>query len=154
NSMPGPALTKTDVSQRLRAFEDERCEFGNEELRDGCLAIFEREKAEGTELPAIIQLLRDHLEREEDRLHAEQQERYQRIREEDQTAREQRLLAGADSAWTQLRKSQCWYCRMNGRTYRLSPTKEKRWHLHRVNAVSDEEEGAFIGEYQRRGDAT
>lgn len=66
NAIPGSALTKTDVAQRLRALEDEKGEFGNEDLRDGCLAIFEREKADGTELPAIIQLLRDHLEREED----------------------------------------------------------------------------------------
>jgi hypothetical protein len=28
------------------------------------------------------------------------------------------------------------------------------WHLHHVNSVSDDEEGALIGKYQRRGDAT
>jgi hypothetical protein len=38
--------------------------------------------------------------------------------------------------------------------YRLSPTKDKMWHLHRVNAVSDEAEGALIGKYRTRGDAT
>jgi hypothetical protein len=154
NRMPGPALTKTDVAQRLRALEDEQCEFGNEELCAGCLVIFEREKADGTELPAIIQLLRDHVEHEENRLRGEQQARYLRVREEDQIAREQRLTAGADCGWTQLRKSQHWYCRTNGRTYRLSPTADSMWHLYRVNPVSDEEEGGLIGKYQRRGDAT
>jgi hypothetical protein len=154
NRMPGPALTKTDVAQRLRALEGEQSEFGNEELQAGCLAIFEREKAEGTELPAIIQFLRDHVEKEEDRLRSEQHERYQRAREEDQIAHEQRLIAGADCGWTQLRKSQHWYCRMNGRTYRLSPAADRMWQLYRVNAVSDDEEGALIGKYQRRGDAT
>ena len=155
NRMPGPPLTMTDVVQRLKAFEDEEYHaFPKEELQPGCLALYEREKAEGTELPAIIGLLRDHLEREEERLHAEQQERYRQWQEEDRIAREQRLLSGADCKWTQHRKSPSWYCRYNGRTYRLSPTKDKMWHLHRVNSVSDDEEGVLIGQYQRRGDAT
>jgi hypothetical protein len=118
------------------------------------VALYEKEKAEGTELPAIIQLLRDHVEREEDRISVEQQDRHQRWREQDRMAREQRLLSGADCKWTQLQKSQCWYCRTNGRTYRLSPTKDKMWNLYRVNSTSDDEKGALIGKYQRRGDAT
>jgi hypothetical protein len=28
------------------------------------------------------------------------------------------------------------------------------WNLHRVTSASDEEKGALIGKYQRRGDAT
>ncbi|MET0539420.1 MAG: hypothetical protein ABWZ64_16000, partial [Xanthobacteraceae bacterium] len=42
----------------------------------------------------------------------------------------------------------------NGRTCRLSLTKDKRWSLYRVNSTSDDEEGGFIGKYQRQGDAT
>jgi hypothetical protein len=123
-------------------------------LRTGCLAIFEKEKAEGTELPAIIQLLQDHVEREEERLLEERRERYQQIREAEQIAREQRLLMGADCGWTQQRTSQHWYCRINGRTYRLSPTPDKKWSLSRVNSVAESEEGVLIGKYQGRGDAT
>jgi hypothetical protein len=155
NRMPGPPLTATDVAQRLKAFEDEPYQdYPNEELKSGCLALYERERAEGTELTAIIGLLRDHVESEEERLRAERHEEHERLREQDRTAREQRLLSGADCKWTQLRKSQHSYCRANGRTYRLSPTKDKMWHLYRVKTVSDDEEGALIGKYRARGDAT
>ncbi|BCG73361.1 hypothetical protein MesoLj113a_45190 [Mesorhizobium sp. 113-1-2] len=69
-------------------------------------------------------------------------------------AREQRLLSGADCKWTALQKSSHWYCRANGRTYRLSPTKDKMWNLYRVDSVSEEDERALIGKYRGRGDAT
>jgi hypothetical protein len=155
NSMPGPPLTKTDVAERLKAFEDEQYyAYPNEELQPGCLALYEKEKAEGTELPAIVGLLREHLDREEERIRAEQQEHYRQWREQDRIAREQRLLSGADCKWTQLLKSPHWYCRANGRTYRLSPTKDKLWNLYRVYSISDDEKAALIGKYQRRGDAT
>jgi hypothetical protein len=154
NAMPGPYLTRTDVAQRLKALEDEENAYPKEELQPGCLALYEKEKAEGTKLPAIIGLLRDHVEREEERIRVEQQERYQRWREEERKAREQRLLSGADCKWTQPHKSPNWYCRANGRTYRLSPTKDKMWNLHRVSSTSDEENGASIGKYRQRGDAT
>lgn len=123
-------------------------------MKAGCLAIYEKEKAEGPELPAIVQLLRDHIEREEERLRVKHEERYRQTREEERVARERRLLSGADCNWTQLQKLPHWYCRMNGRTYRLSPTKDKMWNLYRVNSVKDDEEGSYIGRYQRRGNAT
>jgi len=154
-AMPGPSLTTTDVAQRLKAFEEEQyAEYPNEELREGCVSLYDKEKAEGTELPAIIGLLRDFVEREEERLRIEREQRYQHFREEDRIAREQRLLSGADCRWTQLQKSPNWYCRANGRTYRLSPTKDKMWTLHRVTSLTTEEPGGFVGKYQRRGDAT
>jgi hypothetical protein len=153
--MPGPPLTTTDVARRLRAFEEEEhYEYPKEELQSACLALYEKEKAEGTELPAIIRLLRSHVEREEERIRVERQERYQQWREQDRISREQRLLSGADCKWTQLQKSPHWYCRTNGRSYRLSPTKDKMWNLYRVRSISDDEKGALIGKYQRRGDAT
>ncbi len=155
NHMPGPALTVTDVSQRLKALEEEPyISYPDERFQPSCVTIYEREKAEGTELPAIIGLLRDHVEHEEVRLREEQQSRYQQWREEDRIAREQRLLSGADCKWTQLQKSKCWFCRANGRTYRLSPAEDKLWTLCRVNSASDHEKGILIGRYQRRGDAT
>lgn len=154
NKLPGPALTTTDVAQRMRAFEDEEYfSYPKEELLPGCLAIYEREKADGTELPAIIGLLRDHVEREEERLRVEQRERYERWREEDRIAREQRLLSGADCKWTQLAKSSVWHCRMNGRLYRLSPTKDKMWNLHRADTV-DGPNGSLIGKYKNRRDVS
>ena len=153
--MDGPSLTLTDVTQRLIAFEGEdHSSFPREEFRDSCLAIYEREKAEGTELPVIIGLLRAHVEKEEERLRTEQQDRYERIKEQDRLAREQCLLSGADCGWTQLAKSICWYSRRNGQTYRLSPAKDKRWHLHRVASVSDDEKGSLMGTYGGRADAT
>jgi len=155
NQMPGPHLTSTDVAQRLKAFEDEEyLSYPRDELQAGCLALYDEEKAAGTELPAIVGRLRDHIEQEEERISFEQQARYQQQREQDRLAREQRLHSGADCKWTQLRGSKTWYCRANGRTYRLSPSQDKRWHLHRVSTVSDDEEGVFVGIYQRRGDAT
>jgi len=156
NCLPGPQLTITDVEQRLRAFEEEDhfFELPNEELQASCLALYEQEKAQGTELPAIIGLLRDHVEQEEERIRAEREEYFRQLREQERVAGEQRLLSGADCKWTQLRKSKHWYCRTNGRTYRLSPTHDKMWQLFRVKAVSDDEEGDLLGKYQRRGDAT
>ncbi len=155
NRMPGPALTTTDVVQRLKAFEEEEFySYPKEELQAGCLALYTKEKAEGTELSAIIGLLREYVEREEERLRNEQNQRHQEWRERDRVAREQRLLSGADCGWTQLPKSLHWYCRKNGRTYRLSPANEKMWNLYRVNAVSDEEKGVLLGTYRQRGDAT
>lgn len=155
NQMPGPPLTTTDVSQRLKAFEDEQFyNYPDEELQTGCLALYEKEKIEGTELPAIIGLLREHVEREEDRLRDERRQRYEEAREQDRIKREQRLLSGADCGWTQVRKSLHWYCRANGRTYRLSPTKDKRWNLYRVQSTSDDETGGLIGTYRGRADAT
>jgi hypothetical protein len=154
NGRPGPALTTTDVTQRMRAFEDEDYfSYPKEELQSGCLAICKREKANGTELPAIVGLLRDHVEREEERLRTEQRQKYEQWREKDRVAREQRLLSGADCKWTQLAKSPDWHCRMNGRLYRLSPTKDKMWNLYRASSV-DGPNGSPLGKYQRRGDAS
>lgn len=154
NRMPGPLLTTTDVAQRLKALEEEDYAHSIEELQPGCLTLYEKEKAEGTELPAILGLLRDHVQREEERLHIEQQKRHQQLREQERTAQEERLLSGADCKWTQLQKSPYWFCRTNGRTYRLSATKDKMWNLHRVNSTALDEKGAVVGKYQRRVDAT
>lgn len=155
NHLPGPILTMTDVAQRLRAFQEEPfASYPNDDLKDSCLALLAKEKAEGTELPAIIGLLSEHVEREEERFRLERAERNKRTREHERAAAEQRLLSGADCKWTQLGKAPQWYCRANGRTYRLTPTSDKRWDLHRVNAPSAEEKGQHVGRYRARGDAT
>jgi hypothetical protein len=154
NGMPGPVLTTADVVGRLKAAEEEQLEFPDDDFRDGCQALYEKEKAEGTELPAIIQLMRDHLEREEERIRQEQEDNRKRWLQEEREAREQRLLSGADCIWTQLRNSVLWHCRVNGRTYRLSPTNDKMWRLYRVDTFAPDEEGFLLGKYQRRADAT
>src|SRR5690349_5613499 len=53
NGLPGLRLTRTDVAERLRAFwEEPWAPYPDDDLRDGCLALYQKEKAEGTELPA------------------------------------------------------------------------------------------------------
>ena len=154
NAMSGPRLTRTDVAQRLRAVHEEQFSaFPNDELQAGCLALYEEEKAAGTELPAIVGALQEFVEVEEDRLRLERESAWRQRLEEERLALEERFLAGFDCKWTPLRKSKDLYCRINGRTYRLSPTADKMWQLHRL-AHHDDSTGVSIGKYRRRGDAT
>jgi hypothetical protein len=154
NTMPGPKLTRADVSARFKAFlEEEYCyEYPKDELRSGCLEIYAMEKAEGTELPAIIQLLCEHRQRQEERLNRERREIKQQQRKEAET----RLVSGADCGWTPLSKSRHLFCRINGRTYRLSPDKhdKKFKRLYRVKTLSEDEEGVILGRYNARGGAS
>ena len=154
NMMAGPRLTTTDVEQRLRAFHEESyASCPNEELQAGCLAIYTAEKAEGTDMPAIVGLLQEHVEREEERLRVEHDQRWRKRAEDDRIALEQRFLSGADCKWTPLKKSKELYCRINGRTYQLSPTTDKMWTLRRIASV-DDEDGLLIGKYRYRRDVT
>jgi hypothetical protein len=76
------------------------------------------------------------------------------LRQEDKRKRELRLQSGADSGWVQLDGSTCWFCRTNGRAYRLIPGKDQKWQLDRVQEISEEERGVHMGVYQKRGDAS
>ncbi|MBY3323813.1 hypothetical protein HFO02_09345 [Rhizobium laguerreae] len=155
NRLPGPQLTATDVSQRQRAYwEEPYTSYPNDDLKVGCLALFAEEKALGTELTAIIGRIAEHIEAEEERIRLERDARFKAMRESEKLVAEQRLLSGADCKWTQLKKAPESYCRTNGRTYRLTPTKDKRWNLYRVDNPSLEEKGTHIGTYGGRGDAT
>src|SRR5690242_7087797 len=155
NTMPGPHLTITDVAQRMKVFEDASYTvYPREEFQAACVEIYQREKADGTELSAIIGLICDHVEREEERIEKEEKENWRQKTEEYRLAREQHLLSGADCGWTLLRKSRHWHCRTHGRLYRLSPTKDKKWNLYRVQTVSDQEPIALLGTYRNRVDAT
>lgn len=153
NSLPGPNLTTTDVAQRLRAIHEEPYgSYPDGTLREGCLALYAREIAEGTELPAIIGALQAHVETETERQRlAFEAARRQHIREE-REALEQRFLAGADCKWTPVSGSNDLFTRKNGRAYRLSLNKDKRWSLFRIQAAQDA--GAKIGTYGSRGDAS
>ena len=152
NTLPGPPLTKTDVEQRLRAiWEEPHTNYPKDELKDSCVALYQSEKAGGTEMRAIIGALQEHIEREEDRLRHEQEQSYRRWREEERVKLEQRFLSGADCGWTQIDKSEAFYCRRNGRAFRIARGKDKRWTLYRVDEIDDK--GELLGTYQGRGDA-
>lgn len=154
NLMSGPRLTSTDVAQRMRAVHEEPYNsYPNEELRDGCLALFRKEETAGTELVAIVGALQEYVETGEGRLRVEREERWRQRAEEERLALEQRLISGADCKWTPLGRSKELFCRLNGRTYRLSPSADKLLHLHRISTPGDEA-GILIGQYSRRGDAT
>jgi hypothetical protein len=144
NAMPGPPLTLTDVVQRLRALHEEPyASYPDEELKGGCLVVYQRERAEGTELPAIIGALQEYVEQEEDRLRRDREEARRKRQEEERLALEQRFLAGADCKWTVIQKSRHLYSRRNGRGYRLSPTKDKRWELFRVEGTEEGQRSAL-----------
>lgn len=154
NRMDGPPLTISDVEQRLRAFADERySDFPREEFRAGCLAIYEAEKAQGTEMPAIVGVLQLHVEAEEERLRQEQNAHYQQFKEDERIAAEERLLSGADCKWTPWKETKDFYCRINGRLFRLSPTADRRLNLYQSEAI-DSDKGHLLGQYLKRGDAT
>jgi hypothetical protein len=154
NLMAGARLTSTDVAQRMRAVHEEPyTSYPNEELREGCLALFRKEEEAGTELVAIVGALQEFVETEEERLRVERENLWRQRVEEERIALEQRFMSGADCKWTPVGGSKELYCRLNGRTYRLSPTPEKIWDLRRVATPSDEA-GISIGRYGRRGDAT
>lgn len=153
NDMPGPALSPTDVAQRLRAFCEEDCEEPNELLREGCLAIYEEETAQGTELAAIIGRLREHVDHEETRLIHERWDAQKRETEERRLALEQSFLAGEDCKWTAVAGSEAVYCRVNGRAYRLAPKEGRSRSLFRISAI-DDPNPRLVGKYENRTEAT
>jgi hypothetical protein len=155
NEMPGRTLTATDVAERLKAFEEEPySEYPKKEYRASCLELYEREKSEGTELPAIIGVLRAHILQEDERSRAEREELSRRERAEQRIAQEQQLLSGADCGWTKLVGSTHWFCRVNGRIFRCFQAQDKRWNLERVEPLSDSAASVHIGRYVARRAAT
>jgi len=151
NSLPGPRLTKTDVAQRLRAFREEPYAdlYPDERVKDACLAIYAAELEAGTEMPAVVGALQELADEEETRLDLEHQERWKAARAAERLALEHRFLSGADCKWTPLEGSKALFMRRNGRAFRLSPTKEKRWELRRIEEPTDA--GDLLGVYATRG---
>jgi hypothetical protein len=68
-------------------------------------------------------------------------------------AAEQTFLSGADCKWAQIGSGADLYCRLNGRTYRLSRAADKKLEVWRVQAMEDAA-GRLIGRYSGRPDAT
>lgn len=153
NGLPGPRLTRTDVAQRLRAFQEEPYAdlYPDERVKDACLALYAAEVEAGTELPAIVCALQEFADDEERRLDRERQEKWKADRDADRLALERRFMSGADCKWTPLEGSKALFMRKNGRAFRLAPTKEKRWQLHRIEEVT--EAGDLLGIYATRSAA-
>lgn len=153
NELPGPLLTMTDVAQRLRAIHEEPYNsYPDEAVRPGGLALYQREREAGTEMPAIVGALQEFIEEERERLRREREEENRRAREEERAQLERRFLSGADCKWTTIGGSAELYTRRNGRAYRLAPRKDKRWDLFRVSDA--DEKGKLVGTYGTRGDAS
>ncbi len=153
NTIPGPRLTTTDVEQRLRAIQEGGYFlYPTEQLKEGCLQLDARERDAGTEMSAIIGALQEYVELERDRIRTEHEIRLRETQAAEKEAARQRLLSGADCKWTPLTRSNELFCRTNGRLFRLSQGKDKRWSLFRIATVEDGK-GALLGEYGGRGDA-
>jgi hypothetical protein len=152
NRLPGERLTKTDAEQRLLAIMEEAYQhYPNEALREGCLALYAKEKEMGTEMSAIIGAIRNHVDSEEERLRNELQQRWRAEQADERRMRIALFRAGADCSWTTLDGSKILYRRINGRTYRATPTADKLWLLHRIHSI-DDPKPMQIGKYKRRGD--
>ena len=155
NSLSGPVLTLTDLEQRMRTMIDTEC-IGepDDDLRGECLEIYHAERSAVTEMPAIVGRLSQYVVQQWPRLQeARRQAREQQLADAREN-RERRLLSSADCPWTQIRGSKCFYCRKNGRTFRLRPLPDKTWEMRRVEEVDDGKEGQVIGRYRSRGDAS
>jgi ribosomal protein L30 len=73
--------------------------------------------------------LQAYIELEEERLRQEQ------AKEEERLWRQ--FLAGTYCGWTQIDQSENLYCRRNGRMFRMTRAKEKRWNLFRIATKED-----------------
>jgi hypothetical protein len=154
NRMAGPKLTLTDVVQRLRAFNEEAYEpLPDEEQKDACLEIYNREHSAGTDMPAIVAAIQQFVEEDNESRRLAQEEAYRAQAEADRLAAEERLLSGADCKWTALGKSKMLHCRVNGRLFRLERQQDKKFHLSRVKSV-DDGGGVLVGRYSGRTEAT
>lgn len=153
NELPGPELTVTDVNQRLRAIWEEAAfnAYPNDDVKEGCLSLYTAERAAGTEMMAIISAIQEFIEAEEERLRVEREAAYRRSQEEERVRQERMFMAGADSPWIKIGASKDLFSRKNGRTFRISQGKDKRWSLFRIANVEDA--GELVGVYAGRGDA-
>lgn len=120
--------------------------------KDFCLAIYNEEKARGTELAAIVQRINDRCAEEEMRDYEERRDRRKRELAEAAAALEARFLSGADCKWTPVKGHEGLYCRVNGRAFRLTKDEEKKFVLHRIGGLDDP--GEHVGRYSAREDAT
>ncbi len=153
NEIEGPILTTTDVQSRMDAMCEDRFEtYPSPSRKDFCLAIYNEEKARGTELAAIVQFITDRCAEEEMRDYDERRERRKRELAEAAAELEARFLSGADCKWTPVKGQEGLYCRVNGRAFRLTKDEQQKHLLHRITHLN--ESGALIGRYASRADAS
>ncbi len=154
NTVPGARLTQTDVEQRLLAIQEERYDlYPDSRMQAACLARYKLERDAGTEMSAIIRALSEFSELESERMRVEQERSWKETRAKQQEALRQRLLSGADCKWISLEGPSEYFCRTNGRLFRLTKGKDLRWTLSRVQAPQDKG-GDVLGVYATRGEAT
>jgi hypothetical protein len=92
NSLPGPALTMTDLEQRMKSMiEEEYLGDPEPKLEAECFAIYQAEREAGTEMPAIIGRLSDYIGAQWQRLRDEKRAEDARRSEEARLERERRL---------------------------------------------------------------
>ena len=153
NQIEGPILTSTDVQSRMDMMCEDRFEtYPIPSKQDFCLAIYNAEKARGTELAAIVQCITDRCAEEEMRAYDERRERRKRELAEAAAELEARFLSGADCKWTPVKGNDGLYCRVNGRAFRLTRDEQKKHLLHPLS--TQDETGPLIGRYGSRADAT
>ena len=114
--------------------------------------LYQAEKAQGTELPAIVGAIQEYIEAEEERLRREREEAYRQFKEEERVRRQQIYLASADCGWTLLQGSEDFFCRRNGRAYRIARSKDNRWNLYRTEIPNTSD--VLLGTYLGRREAT
>jgi hypothetical protein len=93
SSLPGPALTMTDLEQRMKSMiEEEYLGDPEPKLEAECLAIYRAQNEAGTEMPAIIGRLSDYTSAQWQRMRDEKRAEDERRSEEARLERERRLL--------------------------------------------------------------
>jgi hypothetical protein len=120
NALPGPALTRVDVEQRIRDFREKQYgSYPKAEVEAETLAAFAEEKARGTEFIAVLDYLEEWYWGAEERLRQKRdKDRREQIAKDKQVA-EARLRNGADCPWTAATGVADLHCCKNGRLYRL-----------------------------------
>jgi hypothetical protein len=159
NGLPGPALTKVDVEQRIRDFREKPYgSYPKAEIEAEALAAFAEEQARGTEFIAVLGYMEEWHFGVQERLRQKQEkDRREQLAQEKKVA-EARLRNGADCPWTAATGITELHCRKNGRLYRLralQPTHkfEPAFEVLRVDHL-DDKRGRAVGRYRTRSHAS
>lgn len=104
------------------------------------------------ELPAIVQHIAERSAEREVREYEERRDRRKRELVEAAAALEAQFLSGADCKWTPVADYEGLFCRMKGRTFRLTKDAQKKWMLHRLASLDDA--GVLVGRYASRGETS
>ena len=137
SQLPGPPLTVSDVKGRLLGLWEEGLDRPDDTRRSGCDALYAAEKAAGTELAAIFELMNDWMGEETRPADAPGVGGTRPAAGRDEAGGGagvpvgSRLQVEPDGSGADL------YCRANGRIYRLSRAADKKLEVWRVQAMED-----------------